>query len=338
MTKGPGLLAIATRNRFTESRHWGHVAVANSKGELLAYVGDPDHEICMRSSEKPIQAINVIMSGAHKKFDFTQKELAIMCASHYGEDMHKEVIYGLLDKLQLPVSALLCGTALSISPAYMRRQLMENQEINEINQSCSGKHCGFLSVCKTKGYDIETYDKLEHPTQQEILKIFEDFTDVKADEIPTGIDGCSLPVHVFSMANVAKAYARFSTPENAPEKYREACTTLFNAMNARPEMVSGTNGFCTEFMKHTNGRFCVKDGAESVFCIGVKDRDMGISIKVEDGSLRALPQIAMSVMMQLGLLKDEEIDALKGFTKTVIYDHRDNPIGELVADCRLNIL
>ena len=251
MTKYPGLLAIATRNRFVESRHWGHVAVANSKGELIAYTGDPDHEICMRSSEKPIQAINVIMSGAHKKYDFSQKELAIMCASHYGEDMHKEVIYGLLDKLELPVSALLCGTALSISPAYMRRQLMENQVINEINQSCSGKHCGFLSVCKTKGYDIETYDKLEHPTQQEILKIFEDFTDVKAGEIPTGIDGCSLPVHVFSMTNVAKAYARFSTPENAPEKYREACTTLFNAMNARPEMVSGTNGFCTEFMKHT---------------------------------------------------------------------------------------
>ncbi|MBQ3008538.1 MAG: asparaginase, partial [Oscillospiraceae bacterium] len=274
MVKDPGLLAKATRNRFTESRHWGHVAVANSKGELLAYIGDPDHEICMRSAAKPIQAINVVMSGADKKFDFSQKELAIMCASHYGEDMHKEVIYGLLDKLNLPLSALLCGTALSISPAYMRKQLMENHEITEINQSCSGKHCGFLSVCLTKGYDIKTYDKLEHPTQQEILRIFQDFTDVKAEDIPTGIDGCSLPVHVFSMTNVAKAYARFSTPENAPEKYNEACTKLFAAMNARPEMVSGTNGFCTEFMKHTGGRFCVKDGAESVFCIGVKDKDM----------------------------------------------------------------
>ena len=78
-------------------------------------------------------------------------------------------------------------------------------------------------------------------------------------------------------------------------------------------MLAGTDGFCTEFLRCTEGRFVGKLGAEAVYCIGVKDRDMGIAVKVEDGNYRALYPAVMEVLRQLDLLTPQEAQALESF-------------------------
>ncbi len=80
----PALLAEVTRGDIVESRHYCHVAVCDSKGNLIAKAGDPETVTYIRSACKPIQALNVFMSGAQEKYNFSSKELAIMCASHCG--------------------------------------------------------------------------------------------------------------------------------------------------------------------------------------------------------------------------------------------------------------
>ena len=44
-------------------------------------------------------------------------------------------------------------------------------------------------------------------------------------------------------------------------------------MNEYPEMVAGTKEFCTELMQATKGKLIAKIGAESVYCVGVKDKN-----------------------------------------------------------------
>lgn len=307
------ILVEVTRGSVVESKHHGHVAVTDHTGRLIAYAGDPEAVTYIRSAAKPIQALNILLSGAADKYQFTDRELAIMCSSHYGEDMHREVIHGILDKLGLPVQALLCGNPPSISPAYQRRQLWEHLVLDESNSDCSGKHCGFLSVCMAKGYPIETYNQPEHPMQQEVLELISQFSQVPKQDIPIGVDGCGVPVHALPLKNMALAYATFSSPQFAPEPCRQPCQRLFQAINHAPEMLAGTDGFCTEFLRCTEGRFVGKLGAEAVYCIGVKDRDMGIAVKVEDGNYRALYPAVMEVLRQLDLLTPQEAQALESF-------------------------
>jgi L-asparaginase II len=323
------VLVEVTRGKIVESCHHGNVVVANGAGKIIAYAGDPMMVTYMRSAAKPIQALNVILSGAAKKYDFTQEELAIMCASHYGEDMHREVIRGLLKKLDLPMSALLCGTPLSISAEYQKKQLWEHHHIDQSNSDCSGKHCGFLSVCKTKGYPIENYNSPEHPMQKEILSIMADLCGMKESDFAIGVDGCSVPVHAMPLLNMAIGYARFSSPDQLPECYREPCRILFSAMNAAPEMLAGTGGFCTEFVRNTHGRFCGKLGAEAVYCIGVKYRDMAVIVKIEDGNYRALYPAVMSALEQMELLKPDEKKALDSFAYSSVLNAHGNVVGEI---------
>ena len=50
----------------------------------------PDTVTYLRSSAKPFQAIPLVASGAADRFGFTEKEIALACASHSGEPMHTE--------------------------------------------------------------------------------------------------------------------------------------------------------------------------------------------------------------------------------------------------------
>src|ERR1700704_772498 len=85
-------LVEVTRGGITESRHRGHVIAVEPDGKIVAYLGAPETVTYLRSSAKPHQAIPLITSGAADRFAFTEKEIAIACASHSGEPIHVEVV------------------------------------------------------------------------------------------------------------------------------------------------------------------------------------------------------------------------------------------------------
>ena len=325
-----------TRGDVVESAHYGNVVVTNSKGKILAYAGDSEMQTYMRSAAKLFQALAIFKTGAYEKFQFTNKEMAIMCASHYGEDFHQEVIRGLLDKMGYTMEDLLCGKPLSIDEKVRMNQLLENHVLTQANSDCSGKHCGFLADCKAMGWDHKTYDQPEHPLQQMVLQTLADFADMDPEDFGISADGCGVPVHSMRLRNMAMAYARYANLKYAPSGYEKGCETLFHAMNEEPEMLAGTGGFCTEFIKNTKGKYCGKLGAEAIYCIGVKDKDMGIVVKVADGNYRALYVAVMSTLEQLGLLTEKEKESLKSFERSPIFNHHGKQVGEIRPAFTLN--
>ncbi len=333
------LLVEVTRGPVVESRHYGDVAVCNGSGDLIAYAGDVSFVTYFRSACKPIQALNRFISGASQKWSFTDKEYSIMCASHYGEPMHQEVILGMLRKIGCTLDDLKCGSPYSIRPAYYEEQLRKNVELRPYNSDCSGKHCGFLADCIAKGYPIKNYNSPEHPLQKDILHILSEVSGVPVSDIVIGTDGCGVPVHGMSVRNMAKTYARFSTPVYLPEKYREGAVILAEAMNNEPDMLAGPGGFCTEFLRATKGRFVGKLGAEAVYCIGVRNMDMGIAVKIEDGNnARALYPVVMSVLDQLKLLSEEESAKLSQFAHADVFNHNKIKVGEVRPAFKLHFV
>jgi L-asparaginase II len=104
------ILVEVTRGPIVESAHRGDVAIVDSEGKLLYYAGDPYKLTCMRSAAKPVQVLPVILSGAAERFGFTDEEISLMCASHYGESFHIRTLEEILKKIGLGVEDLLCGT------------------------------------------------------------------------------------------------------------------------------------------------------------------------------------------------------------------------------------
>ena len=101
-------------------------------------------------------------------------------------------------------------------------------------------------------------------------------------------------------------------------------------MMDEPFMVAGTGRFCTELMRVGGGILFSKGGAEGVYCVGLPEKGIGIAMKIEDGNdLRGPAPVITDLMRQLGWLSDDQVKALAPLANPVLYNHRNDVIGEV---------
>ncbi|KAB2336621.1 asparaginase [Cytobacillus depressus] len=323
------------RGKQIESTHQGHVAVVNANGELLYYAGNPYKKVYARSSMKPIQTISVVETGAADHYAFSDADLSLCTASHNGESMHTDRALAMLKKASLADSALQCGCHPPRWEETYKNLILEGKEVTPLYNNCSGKHTGMLATAKHMNEPIETYYLLEHPVQQRILSVVSEMCEYPKEEIEIGIDGCGVPVHGLPLHKIALGYANMVNPEKLSKTRQDAVNRITNAMTAAPEMVGGTDRFCSDFMKVGKGRFIGKAGAEGVYCIGDKETGLGIAIKVEDGNGRGINPVAVEVLNQLGLLDASQVEELMNYYKPKLFNCRKEVIGQLIPNFKL---
>lgn len=329
------VLVKVSRGDMVESLHRGHVAVVNSKGELLYSLGNSQEVVYARSSMKPLQAIPIVETGAAEHYNFDYADLSLTCASHNGEDQHTNRVQSILERAELGYSDLQCGTHNPRWQDTYEALIKANGEVTAIYNNCSGKHSGMLATAKHMNESINDYFRIDHPVQQRIMEAISDVTEVPKEDIAIGIDGCGVPVHGIPLYNLALGFAKLADPVQLPAKRQDAINKITTSMMAAPEMVGGTERFCSDFMRVLDGRMFGKAGAEGVYCIGDKETGIGIAIKIEDGNGRATSPVAVEVLSQLGILTEQQKEQLAEYHHPALKNARKEKIGELLPDFTL---
>lgn len=314
-----------TRGGTVESSHRVHAAVSDAEGRLLHITGDPDRVTFFRSSAKPFQALPLVEDGVVEAFGLTDAELAVCCASHSGEEGHVALVRGILQKGGLTEDALACGP----TPPFNRRAaddlVRAGVEAGRIHNNCSGKHAGMLLLAMRNGWDIDGYEREGHPVQKRMLYEVERWSGVPAAQIPTGIDGCGVVCFALSVADMARAYARFLAAADRGEAPGE----VVRAMTRHPHEVAGTHRLCTDVMRTGAGRILAKVGAEGVYGAGLKRPTLGVSLKVEDGTWRAAEVALITLLDELDALDTESLELMRQRYQVVT-----NTLGEAVGELR----
>jgi len=323
-------LAQVTRGSQLEVVYRGAIAVVNTRGQLVASAGDPNLTTLLRSSAKPIQLLPLVESGAADRLGFADRELAVMAASHNGEEFHVEAVVGILARLGLDVNALQCGVH---PPAYnpaARALEAAGQQPTPLHNNCSGKHSGMLAQCVDRNLPIETYLDPQHPIQVTIKQTLAEMAGVSPDSIGLATDGCSVPTFAISLAASALAFARLADPSQLSEPRRSALRRIASAMMAYPEMVGGTKRLDTDVMRAGKGRVVVKGGAEGYYCMGILPLGLGVALKMEDGDAeRGRNAVVVEVLRQLDALDDEGLAALTRHAARPMKNHRGLVVGQL---------
>lgn len=322
-------LVDVIRGKMVESEHWGHIAVVNSAGELLYSNGNPDKVVFARSSMKPLQAIPIVETGAADHFQLEPADLSLACASHNGENQHTDRVKRILSKLSLTTDSLKCGTHPPRWKETYEKLMQSGKEITEEYNNCSGKHSGMLATSVHMEESVGDYYKTDHPVQQRILEVISDVTETPVQDIKIGIDGCGVPVHGIPLKNLALGFAKMANPTLFPAKRKAAIERVTSAMMEVPEMVGGTNRFCSDFMRIENGQMFGKAGAEGVYCIGDLKSGLGIALKIEDGAGRATSPVAVEVLHQLKLISKEQNELLNEYHYPNLKNAREEIIGYL---------
>ncbi|HEX5498401.1 MAG TPA: asparaginase [Thermomicrobiales bacterium] len=329
----PTVLAETTRGGIVESIHHGAIAVVDVAGNLIASAGDVEQVFFYRSSAKPFQAIPVVESGAADRFGWTEREIALCCASHSGEPHHQVEVRAMLSSLGLTPDALQCGCVVPYNAAEGARVGAGLVEMSPLQCDCSGKHAGMLATCVHEGLPLETYLEPAHPLQKRILGIMAESLRMPAEAIGLGTDGCSLPTFAAPLRAFAVSWATLAAPDSAPagagREHAAALRRLRAAMLAAPENVAGTGEFVTTLMRLGEGRIVAKSGAEGMICLALPERGLGLAVRVLDGSFRTHPVVVAETLRQLDLVDRATIDAVLAAHPPELRNHNRRHVGDI---------
>ncbi len=336
-----------TRGRIIESVHYGAMAVVESSGRLLYSYGDPQSITFLRSSAKPFQALPFFERGGPAHFGLSPKEQALLCASHEGSDEHVRTVEGIQAKVGIKESDLQCGVHMPGEAAAYKALIARGEKPTPNRNNCSGKHSGMLACAKMRGLPLDTYLRLDHPIQQEILTTLSQMGDYPMERIEVGIDGCSAPNFALPLYNAALAYARLCDPQGMAAPRAAAVRQITAAMTSHPEMVSGIGEFDCVLMQAGAGQIVCKRGAEGFQALalrpgvsGVGERGVGIAFKVTDGDQlyrtidieplnRVRPAVTLEILRQMDVLTPRLAEALAAFGPSLpIKNHRGLIVGQ----------
>lgn len=326
-----------TRGGTLECLHLGAVAVVNAQGRLLAQAGDAHWLTFSRSTLKPLQALPFVASGGPRHFGFSQQQVAMLCASHNGEDQHVAQVQGMLDKVGLGYKRLLCGCHVPMQFTTTDTPMPPGLAFDERHNNCSGKHAGFLAYCVQHSLPTVNYIDPAHPLQLAIRRDVARAVGMAADDLKMGIDGCSAPNYAMPLSRLAYGYARLASGAHDSE-FGESFALLSQAMTAHPDLVSGTGRNDLAFMRAGRGDWVTKVGADGVQAVGSKSRGEAFAIKVIDGSKSALFAATVEVLEQLGWLDDAQREELRPWRAQAIINARGLQVGERQPAFRLQAI
>ncbi|TNE41175.1 MAG: asparaginase [Alphaproteobacteria bacterium] len=331
-TARPPFSIEVTRGPIVESRHQVIAAISDADGKLLKSWGEVDHPVYLRSAIKPLQALQLVETGAADAFNVSERELSLACASHTGEDIHVDAVTAWLNRIGLSIADLECGSHWPTYDAAARALAARGQEPTAAHNNCSGKHSGFLTTAVHMKEPTKGYINLDHPVQQRIIRVLEDFTGISLKDAPIGTDGCSIPTIGVPLDKAAFAFARFADPSKLDADRARACKRLQSAISKYPEMIAGSDRLCTALNGTAKGKVVAKVGAEAVYLAALPEEGLGIAIKALDGTTRAAEVALGALLEDLGVMTDEMHQAMDGYIHPVLKNRNNIEVGTLRAE------
>lgn len=281
------VLVNVWRGDTLESQHRGSVIVVNACGDTLFSVGDTGSLVFPRSSLKLIQALPVLESGAADALGLQAEQIALICASHSGEDRHTILVRAILQQLGLNTEALACGAEYPDYPQTAHQLIKQGIAPGREHHNCSGKHSGMLCLCHHQDWDSEDYHLYDHPAQQAWRQVLSELIQLDADALPWDFDGCGVPALAMPLYSLAHAYAAFTAHPNGTDSRSKAMQRILQSIAAHPLNIAGTNRACSRVIAASQGRVIVKTGAEGVFIGIIPERQIAFALKIDDGATRA---------------------------------------------------
>jgi L-asparaginase II len=247
------------------------------------------------------------------------EQLAVVCASHDGTEVHLAVVRSVLAGAGLDDTALATTPDLPLDVATAEAVLRGGGTRTPLQMNCSGKHSGMLATCVVNGWPHldGAYLDPDHPLQRAIGATIAEL----AGEAPghVGVDGCGAPAHALTLLGLARAVRSIATGAAGP-----AGVDVATAMTTHPVLVGGNARDVTLLMRHVPG-LVAKDGAEGVFAAALAD-GRAVAMKIADGANRARPPVMLAALERLGV----DVAAVAPHVEQPILGH-GRPVGAVRA-------
>jgi len=214
----------------------------------------------------------------------------LAAASHAGEPFHIAGVRDMLAAAGLTEDDLRCPPGLPLDDQVRHQYLRDGGRADPIHMNCSGKHAAMVATCAAAGWPTASYLQPGHPLQRRLRSTVERLSGDPVTSV--GVDGCGAPLFALSLTGLARAYQSMITAVPGSAERQVA-----DGMRAYPDWTAGTSRPESALMRAVPG-LLVKGGAEGVLAFALAD-GWAAAIKIEDGTARALPALAVALLREL---------------------------------------
>jgi len=304
-------LVVTTRGGLPENQHRGRISIVSvDRGEELEAYGDTKAPVFIRSTGKPMQAIEPLIGGAAEAFGWEDRHLAMLAASHRGHPEQIAALEDMLAKSGVPEDAYAFRASEPINARSRDEWARGGGVPRKIYHTCAGKHLGMLAWCKLMGWPLEGYERPEHPAQQRIVRRVREWLGASEAETVVGRDGCGVPVAAVPLWRAALGYGRLACPDAAPDREAAAAAARVTAaMNRHPELVEGPGRLASLLLADPN--VVAKSGAQGLFAFGLRKERIGVAIHLSDGSEASWGPVVISLLERLGGVSETTMASLR---------------------------
>jgi len=317
----------ATRDGHRETFHDVHVIACDSSGEIIACHGDPGFKTFERSCGKPLQLLTVLTHRPALLDECSLEEIAIMSGSHSAEGKHIETVRGILNRYGLDENLLQCGTHPPVNFTVTRDLILREEKPAPIHNLCSAKHTAMLLACQEMGWSFDDYIVPDHPVQMANRMTFAKYGKLAPDELDCASDGCGVPTWWLDLKSLATAFARFSDPGFGDQIEITSRDRIFEAYHKASWYTAGSGRIGFDFNRESDGNWLGKTGGDGVFAVSIRNKGIGIVLKVIDGRMDMVGPALMHVMVEWGFMSADQLSKLSKFRRT----ERKNCLGEVVG-------
>lgn len=321
------ILIEAIKGNAVDNFYRGSYSVVDAHGHVIMAVGDIESPVFPGSGIKPIQALTLCETGAAKAYGLGHANVALACSNHNGDPIHTEIIRNWLHKIDCAHEDLVCGESNRGSKQGKENIATSGGTLNSLNDPCSGKHAGFLTVARHLRHPTLGYHRMDHPVQQRIIGILEQMTGLDLYDAPKALDSSGIPTIGIPLGNISLAMARMANPHDQPEERQAACKRVITAMTMEPYLLAGKGRFTTRVIEALGQSCIIQRGSQGVYCSSLVKRGIGIAIKIDDGSLRAAEAVMMRLLYKLNVLTERALGLLLNLLEPPIFSRNGEVIG-----------
>lgn len=309
------------REGVLECVHQGMLCVVDPSGVRRA-IGDSSWPCFYRSCSKPIQALPILERELDRKYGLTEEEAAMFSASHWGDPYHVALLHSIMEKTGLREEQMIMLPTYPNRPASAEALMLAGKPRRKIYHNCSGKHLGMMLLQRELGGNVEDYWRRDSAAQKEILKAIEGMTDVPAEEIHVGVDGCGVPVYAVPFSAIATSFLRLQCPELIrDEVLAEAARRNAAMIHRYPNTIAGENVVCSILAQDPD--LLGKSGAKGVYVLASRSRKVGVVAKIMDGGEDEFGSIALHICRQLGCTGPVMEQMERAYPDVIINDNRE---------------
>ncbi len=278
------------RNGLSEQAHFGILLHMNKKGIIKKIGEDNNYKFYHRSCMKPMQVSPLIDLELDKKYNLTEEEIAVCCASHTGDISHQNIIRGILKKAGFTENDLLCLPHEPLSKKEQIRLIKEGLFPQKIHNNCSGKHTAMLLICKEKGFNTSNYKDITNPLTDYILKHVCKLCGININNAVISKDGCGLPVIATTLEELGRGFLNLFTDK----KYEK----IKNAFLKHPYLAGGENRQDSEII-NASDNIIAKVGACGLCVVVNLEKEECLVVKIADSNMEARTIVTTDALLQL---------------------------------------